>query len=863
MSGEEQQHVRTRTPQSPTVPEASNASGWWSLVRVVGGAFLLGAFLVMALYQVPARHVVNIGGYDAAYVQGFHDPQDTAAPHGAKPYLEGSDGSARWSRATSFLVFPQAGLPARVTVRLRGWRATHEHSPPVVTVWLKGLNRSDLLGTIQTSGAWEEHRFPITSGLLKANDVVIELQSTTAPLPGEDRTVGVLLDRVIYEVAAEPGKPIIPYPAQVAYGAIACGLWWVVRWRWRWRWLAVALVGALFLWGYRLPPPFFPFPLRWLLPTIDGLLIALLALRHGPHLVSRLGRRYPPSSALVDLLALAGVGGWVAAVLTAARGHVTLSVPGVEKDFRVYATRATDLAEVFRADGFYNLGYPLLLWLVHPLTGGSVFVAARVVAAASGSLLLLAGYWLARTVLDRCARTSPTIPAPAWSRGGALLALLLLALSPLTVRYALFLGSDMPCAALIALALAALVAAPRHTRRSSLLLALSGAAAGGAFLMRHPALLLLPWGVVACVVLRLRPLPFLVALLLVSLPQYMVNLVETGHPLYSLQAKNIWLAVYGNTDWGRWGEVPDTIGLGEIILRDPARFAQNWWSNLRSFIGTGAEDTSEHGRALQLRLLGWPANWLAVIGLLGWMGMVVGSRRREDHSSALRPSPLPRPPALLLLFVALYVPSLCVAFILPRFFLPLVPIYAVAAAWSVQYGITRLSPPPSEVPALRSLMAVGMVLLVVLWGGFHTGVSSVLNQQPADERAVVQMVRALVPPGQRILARLPPDVPLAKYSAIAHRVAPWPDAPDERTALLMAQREGVSYLLWDDASGPPPLPDPEAARVDGVGSFGLYRIILRPGVAHANGAPRPHPGAADATSPRGDVPVSGSLRARG
>ncbi len=891
MTGEEQQHVRTRTPQSPPGPEASSPSGWWSLVREVGGAFLLGAFLVIALYQVPARHVVNIGGYDAAYVQGFHDPQDTALSHGANPDLEGSDGSARWSRATSFLVFPQAGLPARVTVRLRGWRASREHPPPVVTVWLKGSNRSDLLGTIQTSGAWEEHRFPITAGLLKANDVVIELHSTTATLPGEDRTVGVLLDRAIYEVVAEPGKPIIPYPAQVAYGAIACGLWWlitmpgngsghhapvpapalrdrgwwVVRWRWwwLWRWLAVVLVGALFLWGYRLPPPFFPFPLRWLLPTIDGLLIALLALRCGPHLVSRLGRRFPPWIALVDLLALAGVGGWVAAVLMAARGHVTLSVPGVEKDFRVYATRATDLAEVFRADGFYNLGYPLLLWLVHPLTGGSVFGAARVVAAASGGLLLLAGYWLARTVLDHCARTSPSAPAPTWSRGGALLALLLLALSPLTVRYALFLGSDMPCAALIALSLAALVAAPHHTRRSSLLLALSGAAAGGAFLMRHPALLLLPWGMVACVVLRLRPLPFLVALLLVSLPQYMVNLVETGHPLYSLQAKNIWLAVYGNTDWGRWGEVPDTIGMGEIILRDPDRFAQNWWYNLRSFIGTGAEDTSEHGRALQLRLLGWPANWLAIIGLLGWMGMVVGSRRGEDHSSALQSSPFPRSPALLLLFVALYVPSLCVAFILPRFFLPLAPIYAVAAAWSVQYGITRLSPPPSEAHALRSLMAVGMVLLVVLWGGFHTGVSSVLSQQPADERAVVQMVRALVPPGQQLLARLPPDVPLAKYSAIAHRVAPWPDAPNERTALLMAQREGISYLLWDDASGPPPLPDPEAARVDGVGSYGLYRIILRPGVAHAPAMPRPHPGAADATSPRGDAPVSGSLRARG
>src|SRR5262245_6127058 len=79
------------------------------------GAMALGALLLALVYQIPATHSVDIGGYDAAYVQGFYDPEPVAAP-----ILAGSDGSARWTRDASYLLFPQAGLPAQVTLRLRG-----------------------------------------------------------------------------------------------------------------------------------------------------------------------------------------------------------------------------------------------------------------------------------------------------------------------------------------------------------------------------------------------------------------------------------------------------------------------------------------------------------------------------------------------------------------------------------------------------------------------------------------------------------------------------------------------------------------------------------------------------------------------
>jgi hypothetical protein len=289
--------------------------------------------------------------------------------------------------------------------------------------------------------------------------------------------------------------------------------------------------------------------------------------------------------------------------------------------------------------------------------------------------------------------------------------------------------------------------------------------------------------------------------------------MQTGQPLYSNQAKNIWLAVYGNIDWGRWHEVPDTIGLTTLLLRDPLRFAGNWWGNVVGFIGSGAEDTSESGRAVQLRLLAWPANWLAVLGLAVWGWRTLAPTR-----------PLPRLPASLLLFLCLYVAAVCLAFILPRFFLPLVPIYAAAAAWLC-----------SRLPLSR-LVLVSIVLLVLLWGGAGSGVRYVLQQQPADEVAAVQVVQATLQPGERVLVRVPAEVPLAKYSAIAHRTVAWPHAPHSdddrddwddqhaRAVLAWAASQGITYLLWDERLGTPPLPDPQAARVAGSGRYVLYQL---------------------------------------
>ncbi|NTW01598.1 MAG: hypothetical protein HGA19_09840, partial [Oscillochloris sp.] len=590
-------------------------------------AALLGAVLIALLSQFPARHLVDVGGYDAAYVQGFYDSERVDDPGDSALYLVGSDGAARWSRpASSALLFPQVGLPGSLHLRLRGWRSTG--APPYVTILLNG---TEVLSAFQASGDWEEYHLSLHSGLLKASDFFVEIRAEPALTLDDGRTVGVLLDRADYTVA---GLPATPYPSQVVYGALVGVMIWTLAlggwgiWPRRlppassssspafsfqpsasstWRSLLAGLLcyGVLWLLLYHNPPPLYPYPLRALPLAVCLGLAGLLALRYGVAIIARV-------PALLGVLAPTGIISlWTVATLQAAQGHLTLARPGVENDFRVFATRET-LAQVCSADGFYNLGYPLLLWLVRPLYAGNAFLAGRLLACLCGTAFLIGGYWLARTLLP---------PAP------ALLALIGLALSGFVAQYGLYVGSDMPFAACVSLCLAAFVAgsqAAEASARKPVLLLLAGVFGGAAFLMRHLGLVLLPWGLLVLLMagwhrhawptgIR-QTLIFAAGFLIVAAPQIVINTVQAGNPLYNQQAKNIWLAVYGGTDWGRWDEAPNSVSLADVVLRDPIRFLANWWRNIVGYLGSGAEDTSEFGRVEQLRLLGWPANWLAIGG---------------------------------------------------------------------------------------------------------------------------------------------------------------------------------------------------------------------------------------------------------
>jgi 4-amino-4-deoxy-L-arabinose transferase-like glycosyltransferase len=452
---------------------------------------------------------------------------------------------------------------------------------------------------------------------------------------------------------------------------------------------------------------------------------------------------------------------------------------------------------VLRADGFYQLGYPLLLWLIQPLTGMNAFLAGRLLAALSGLLLLLATWLLGHALYPRDRR-----------HGGALLALTILALSPLVVQYALYVGTDMSFAALWIAGLAALLA-PRNLTPSRS--ALAGLLCGLAFLIRHPGLVLLPFGWIALTVLYDAPagsrrwidrVPWrlcgwlALGWLLAVMPQLVVNVADTGSPLYSQQAKNIWLAVYGNTDFsGRWNDAANDVALSEIVLSDPPRFFGNWWRNLQAFIGTGAEDTREFGMAIALRLLGFPANWLALIGLGIWLWR--GDRRQR----------------LLAFGSALYVLGVCVGFVLPRFFLPLAPVWALAAvtpmlwltdAITRRWERSRLSLTRSQV-----LAGLGLAVVALLVNGPSIGARYVLDHQPPDAVAVVQMLLPRLQPTDRVFFALPAGDSLNSASSLAHHRSP----TDQSTA---------QYVVWSAQAGAQP---PTTQGREPLATFGPYTIF--------------------------------------
>jgi len=310
-------------------------------------------------------------------------------------------------------------------------------------------------------------------------------------------------------------------------------------------------------------------------------------------------------------------------------------------------------------------------------------------------------------------------------------------------------------------------------------------------------------------------LVFTLAFLITISPQLAVNTLDTGQPLYNQQAKNVWLCVYGSCDWGHWDEAPNSVTMGEIVLRAPDRVLANWWANVRGFFATGAEDTSEFGRAIQFRFLSFPANWLAIGGLLAWLVLSFQrirqgyqetrrQRYRQAELGSVSPAlPLLTSLSLLLVWIGIYVLTVSIGISLPRFFLPLAPIYSIAAAWT----ITRLGPATDDRPtphvSRNAQLIAAILLLLFLWGGFAAGAGYVLGNQPSDEAAAARLVQATLRPGERLIVQVSPRISIGKYSAIAHLVT----------------SGGGGYLLAQGGTQPA-----GSTIVQAVGQYTLYRL---------------------------------------
>jgi hypothetical protein len=187
----------------------------------------------------------------------------------------------------------------------------------------------------------------------------------------------------------------------------------------------------------------------------------------------------------------------------------------------------------------------------------------------------------------------------------------------------------------------------------------------------------------------------------------------------------------------------------------------------------------------------------------------------------------------------LYVVAVSVGFALLRFFLPLAPVYAIAAAWAVTQFAASIAHRTTndERGALASdrrarlVLASGLVLLLLLWGGFATGTEYVLRErhvadgdiagQPADETEAASLVQRTLQPGDRVAIRYARNTPdglaLAKYSAITQYATPAPETDDPETL----RAAGANFLLRSAALGPAPA----GLKIAGqAGEYTLYRL---------------------------------------
>jgi hypothetical protein len=325
-------------------------------------------------------------------------------------------------------------------------------------------------------------------------------------------------------------------------------------------------------------------------------------------------------------------------------------------------------------DGFYPIGYPLLLRAAIG-SGLDVLRFGQTLSWLGGLLMLLAAYGLVVRATGSAA-LAPVAP------------LLLLANRHFLVASTRE-GNDALAAGLQLGALWCVWSAggDRTGRRWALL---AGAVLGVAYLVRYTALAGLPL-LVLFVAWRAWPPAraalvsaaiLLAGFLVAASPQVVPSLLATGQPFANFQAKNVWFAMYGEGDFVEgWRGAPDDISIAEVVAPDPVRFARHWGATL----------------LLGLRP---PGLWPMLVYLAALAGSVVLALDRRLAAERR---------ALLLLAWLLPLAATAFAWLDPRFLLQPLAVQAVIVGYLAD-RVTRSLPAPR--PASAAITLFVLVLAV-------------------------------------------------------------------------------------------------------------------------------------------------------
>ncbi len=738
-------------------------------------ALLVCALIVsLLIHVVPTRQVVDIGGYDSVYLQGFFEQQVAPNPFG-------NAGRVRWSGADAALRLPLIGMPSTLTIRV---------AAPITKTLTVQTTGATATHTFDAPYAWNDVTVPMPIALTKWTDTPVVFGTSVAPWQkGDLRNVGVLVDTVTYHSSWFA----LPYPSIAVLTMVVALLFaQLVPMHWAGRFgriaIAACVPNVIVMVCIRYP---FHQGLVWpsVLVWVTGLLLCFLIWRNR----ERVSAHWEHSQ---ERYIVAGIGIWCAAMAVVQRNHLTLVVPGVEKDFRSFATRSDSASEVFRADAFYQYGYPAILWMARIIGGHDVFVTALIWAIVAATLTLCASWAIARSVFGR-----------GWDAG----VVALLAGSSFFGEHALLIGSDMTFTATTTTTLAALLwamSAPAARHRWLVV----GVAAGSAYITRHTGLVL--WIPIAVALWMTKPngrdrlrILSLIGLgwFCLAAPQLYVNLRDSGQLFYQLQAKNSWLAVYGNMDWGRWADVPDDIPLIDVVLNDPVRFVRSWWNTVVGVFGTGATPY-QYDKSLWLRMLTVPFHWMSALGMV-WIGLRIVTNTIDAKR------------VVLVSWAAGFVAVSAIAFILPRMMLPLAIVAAITAADGMRAVVRRI-------PKIHGIVVAGAFVAGMVVGVTQTALQ-VRVGQPQDEhaaRAVLQRVEPV-----RLGVLVPAESPAGKYSVLSDRVVIRTTQYPVDAQMICAAKP--DWLLWSNELVPP---DVRLVPYSRHGRYWIFRMADSPAYCAAN-----------------------------
>lgn len=262
-----------------------------------------------------------------------------------------------------------------------------------------------------------------------------------------------------------------------------------------------------------------------------------------------------------------------------------------------YAAQADPARPATLLPGFWGMGFPLLLRAGTELGFDALRTAHAVSAITSGVAVILSG--LLAVLVTR-----------SWVAGVATAVVVALMEPMLILASGEF---NIPPGNAFALAgLAAVIASVQAPApRSRLLWALAGGIALGiAAMFRHQVLALLPVMALALLVasgtwrLRLGSALAVGAGVAIGFgPELAASLAAYGVPLYSTQAKNIWLVTVGQDNFANWGLVPDTISWAEVAAQAGwTTLLGRWWEQFLVALTS---------------LAAWPWPWPLHLAVLG------------------------------------------------------------------------------------------------------------------------------------------------------------------------------------------------------------------------------------------------------